>query len=53
MNANEVNYTPNGPAGKTCLECTNYQADASNPDIGKCFGHDVVATGSCNFFQAK
>jgi hypothetical protein len=53
LEAEDVNYTPEGPEGRTCAECTNFRPDESDPGKGKCFGHTVVATGSCNNFTKK
>jgi hypothetical protein len=49
----EVQYKPKGPKGKQCRDCNFFQADSKDPSKGKCFGHDVVAGGSCNMFVSK
>jgi len=51
MEAEDVGYVKRGPEGKTCSECANFVP--GKPGKGKCFGHDVVATGSCNRFTRK
>jgi hypothetical protein len=47
----DVGYVDSGPAGKTCSDCKNYEPDAANPSVGKCMGHDVTASASCNYFE--
>jgi len=49
----EVKYTPQGEPGKTCVDCKFYKPKPDNPGKGDCFGHEVVAQGSCNMFQPK
>ena len=49
----EVKYTPQGEPGKTCADCKFYTPKPDNPGIGDCFGHEVLAQGSCNQFQPK
>jgi len=53
VEAKDVNYTPEGPEGKTCAGCINFKPDESDPEKGICFGHEVIATGSCNFLKKK
>ena len=47
----EVKYTPEGPKGKTCNVCKNF--NPTKDEKGMCFEHEVVATGNCNFFKPK
>jgi len=49
----EVKYVPQGKPGKTCADCRFFTPNDSNPGIGTCHGHEVMAAGSCNFFQPK
>ncbi len=48
----DVQYTPQGEAGKQCKDCRFFNATGDG-SAGTCFGHDVVAQGSCNKFTAK
>ena len=47
----DVQYTPDAKDGKRCMDCQFYEL--VNDDVGKCFGHDVIAKGGCNKFQTK
>ena len=47
----DVKYVVKGQPGKTYADCQNFQVEGSGK--GKCFGHEVVAQGSCNLFQKK
>ncbi len=47
----DVQYTPQAPEGKKCVQCKFYQK--VNEQSGKCFGHDVIPQGGCNKFTAK
>jgi len=40
---------------KTCINCVHFKTEESNirKTKGTCYGHSVVATGSCNFFKKK
>jgi hypothetical protein len=49
----EVKYEPKGPKGNQCRDCKFFQNDSKDPSKGKCFGHDVVAEGTCNMFVLK
>lgn len=51
--AEDVKYVPKGEPGKTCADCKFFEADKGNPAMGKCYGHDVMAEGSCNMFVSK
>lgn len=53
MEAKDVGYTKKGREGRTCTECVNFRPEESDPSRGTCFGHDVVAAGSCNRFSKK
>jgi len=48
----EVKYTPKGPDGKQCRDCKFFEP-SSDSSRGKCFGHDVIAQGSCNMFASE
>jgi len=47
----EIKYLEKGEPGKTCDDCSFYQDEGDGK--GKCFGHDVLASGSCNAYKAK
>ena len=47
----DVKYTAKGPKGKTCADCKFFES--SGDGMGKCFGHEVLAAGSCNMFVVK
>jgi hypothetical protein len=49
----EVKYVPKGEKGKSCADCKNFQDEKKGLGIGSCFGHQVQAEGSCNFFEPK
>jgi len=49
----EVKYKPRGPVGKQCRDCKYFEPAVDNPSQGKCFGHDVIAQGTCNMFASK
>ena len=49
----EIRYEMPGPEGRQCQECKFFEPSPENPSAGKCFGHDVVARGTCNMFVAK
>ena len=49
----EVNYVEKGEKGKTCADCKNFEPEDPSSEIGKCFGHEVKAEGSCNFFEPR
>lgn len=51
--SDDVGYVENGPEGKTCSVCKNFVPDANNSAVGKCMGHDVTASASCNYFEPK
>ncbi len=51
--SDDVGYILPGLEGKTCSVCKHYEADADNPAVGKCFGHDVAAEASCNHFEPQ
>ncbi|UCG95208.1 MAG: hypothetical protein JSV92_04150 [archaeon] len=53
LEAEDVNYTPEGTEGRTCADCANFSPDETDPEKGICFGHMVVASGSCNNFEKK
>jgi hypothetical protein len=47
----DVKYVTKGLKGKTCADCRFYEAGGGG--MGKCFGHEVLASGSCNMFATK
>jgi hypothetical protein len=47
----DVKYTDRGKKGKTCADCKHFQPEGDG--LGKCFGHEVSAKGSCNMFEPK
>jgi hypothetical protein len=47
----DVKYTPKGPKGKTCADCQFFEN--TEDGMGKCFGHEVLAKGSCNMFKTR
>jgi hypothetical protein len=49
----EPNYIEHGTPGRTCAECKHFEADPKTGGLGKCFGYEVSATGSCNFFEIR
>jgi len=51
--SDDVGYVENGPKGKTCADCKNFEPDANDSTTGKCSGHDVSASASCNYFEPK
>ena len=51
-NNQDVQYKPIAEnSAKSCTNCKNFQSETEG--IGKCFGHDVSAKGTCNFFTSK
>lgn len=49
----EIKYISNGEEGKTCLDCKHFERDVNMEGVGKCFGNEVKAEGSCNYFETK
>jgi hypothetical protein len=47
----DVKYVTKGPKGKTCADCKVFESTGDG--MGKCFGHEVLAAGSCNMFSPK
>ena len=47
----DVKYMVKGPKGKTCADCKVFENTGDG--MGKCFGHEVLAAGSCNMFTPK
>ena len=49
---NDVNYKPvaDDPA-KSCNACKHFQV--KDCDKGDCFGHEVLAKGTCNYYEPK
>ena len=47
----DVKYVEKGEKGKTCADCKHYEDEGDG--MGKCFGHEVMAAGSCNYFDPK
>lgn len=52
--AGEVNYQPVAPdPEKACESCKHFEDDGVKEGMGKCFGYEVAAAGTCNLFEAK
>ena len=51
--SDDVQYTEDGPKGKSCKECKSYEPNKDEPEKGKCAGFDVIAKASCNYFEKK
>jgi hypothetical protein len=51
--SDDVGYVENGPEGKTCSVCKNFEPNSDNAALGKCMGYDVFASASCNYFESK
>lgn len=49
----EVIPVEKGEPGRMCRDCRHFEEDSNMEGIGKCFGHDVKAEGSCNYFEKK
>ena len=49
----DVGYAAEGPQGKTCADCKNYEPSRDNPHVGTCAGFEVQASASCNYFEKK
>jgi hypothetical protein len=49
----KIKYTETGEPGKTCADCKHFEEDENLNGIGKCFGYEVKASGSCNLFEPK
>ncbi|MFA5309999.1 MAG: hypothetical protein WC370_11045 [Dehalococcoidales bacterium] len=47
----DVKYVEKAPKGKACRDCKHFQDEGGG--MGKCFGHEVLAAGGCNMFEAK
>lgn len=47
----EVKYVEKGEPGKTCADCKNFRNKGDGK--GDCYGHEVLAAGSCNLFEKK
>jgi len=47
----DVKYVEKGPKGKACKDCQFFEDTGGG--MGKCFGHEVLAKGSCNMFKNK
>ena len=47
----DVKYVTRGRKGKTCADCKVFESTGDR--MGKCFGHEVLAAGSCNMFTPK
>jgi hypothetical protein len=47
----DVKYVEKGEPGKTCVDCKNYKD--KDGVTGDCYGHEVLAAGSCNLFEKK
>ncbi len=49
----DLKFTLSGPRGKTCADCSHFQAPKPGLLNGMCFNHEVPATAGCNFFRKK
>lgn len=49
----DIKYIPKGEEGKSCKDCKHFDRDNNMQGMGKCFGKEVLAEGSCNFFEPK
>ena len=49
----DIKYIPKGEEGKSCADCKHFERDSNMQGMGKCFGKEVLAGGSCNFFEPK
>lgn len=47
----EVKYVVDGKKGQQCSDCKNFKNKGQGK--GDCYGHEVLAGGSCNLFTAK
>lgn len=47
-------YQPIAPdPAKSCKNCKHFEAEAEEFEVGKCFGNEVSAKGTCNYFEPK
>lgn len=49
----DIKYIPNGEEDKTCADCKHFERDINMQGMGKCFGREVLAEGSCNFLNLR
>jgi predicted DNA-binding transcriptional regulator YafY len=47
----DVKYVIKGDKGKTCADCSLFKDKGDG--MGDCYGHEVLAAGSCNMFIPK
>jgi hypothetical protein len=47
----DVKYVTKGEKGKTCSDCGLFKDTGKG--MGDCYGHQVLAAGSCNMFDPK
>ena len=47
----DVKYVEKALKGKACKDCQHFEETGGG--MGKCFGHEVLAKGSCNMFKSK
>jgi hypothetical protein len=47
----DVKYVTKGEKGKTCADCGLFKDTGKG--MGDCYGHQVLAAGSCNLFAPK
>ncbi len=47
----DVKYVLKGEPGKTCADCKHFTDKGEGK--GDCYGHEVIAQGSCNLFEKK
>jgi len=52
--SDNVQYKKVAPdPAKSCTNCKHYQASAEDEKIGECFGHQVQAQATCEYFETK
>lgn len=50
----EPNYQPQSPdPERACKNCKNFTPKEGDEGKGDCFGHEVGAEGTCDFFEMK
>jgi predicted DNA-binding transcriptional regulator YafY len=51
VNTMDVKYVTRGEKDKTCADCSMFKDKGDG--MGDCYGHEVLAAGSCNLFTPK
>lgn len=50
----DPHYQPKSPdPEKACNNCKNFEPNEGAEGVGNCFGHEVSAEGTCDFFETK